>query len=333
MDIRVSEQPQAQFLAHSYPFERVLVPLDGSCAAEAVVPTVTSLCLERGTQAILVRIVESRSLRTDSPSVQDSVEIAHSYLGQIASTLAREGVQSKAIVGVGPVPDRLLTLAVEEGVSLIAMSTHGRLTSDSAPYGNVGEKIFRDSALPILAVTGHVQAVTRRPPEHAFRTILVPTEGREESDRIVPMAVDFAMAFGADLALLLQVVPPSFTGRKEAERRVEAEEHLAKLARAFERGRIPTVRLVEEGNPVLAILRVAEEREADVIAMNLHGADHPALGTVGVVTEGVLRESTVPVLTIGLAAPLPGRSPDRASRRPELEGERGTDTGGFPTSR
>jgi nucleotide-binding universal stress UspA family protein len=133
------------------------------------------------------------------------VEIAHAYLDQIATSLGREGVLSKTIVGVGPIPERLLNVAVEEGVSLIAMSTHGRLTLETAPFGLIGEKLFRSSSHPILAIPGHARAMTRRPPEHAIRTILVPIEGPGDSNGIVPTAVDFGMAFGADLALLLQV--------------------------------------------------------------------------------------------------------------------------------
>ena len=166
---------------------------------------------------------------------------------------------------------------------MIALSTHGRMTSPSAPYGPTAAEILRSSAIPVLAVPTRAADA-----DHFSGTVLVPLSGSGPADSIVPVAAAFASSFGLDLAVLLELLTPARTGRQDAERLVQAEEHLAKLAASFESIQIPTVRLAQTGDPVGAILSVAQERQADVIALASPG---------GPLTEGVLRESRIPVLT------------------------------------
>ena len=54
----ISEVLQPESLVSGYPFDRILVPLDGSGSAERVLPVVRSLCRQHASQIILVRVVE-----------------------------------------------------------------------------------------------------------------------------------------------------------------------------------------------------------------------------------------------------------------------------------
>jgi nucleotide-binding universal stress UspA family protein len=283
----ISEELQPQPLARGSRFERILVPLDGSGAAETVLPTVAALCRKHASHAVLVRIVEPPAPGTGGPSVEEAAHLSMLYLREVAATLEKQGIKAKVIARVGPVPESLLAVAAEERASLIAMSTHGRLTPSTVPFGAVGEKLLRSSSIPILAVpTG--KPPSPGDPKHPIRTILVPIEGDGSSDGIVPIAVDFGVSFGADLALLLQVVPPTTFGRADAERYRAAEEHLGRLAKRFEAQHISAASVIHQGNPVTAILDLARDRSVDLIAMRARGA--------AAVTEGVLQQSEVPVL-------------------------------------
>jgi nucleotide-binding universal stress UspA family protein len=287
----ISEDLQPQTLARGYRFGRFLVPLDGSGAAETVLPTVVALCRKHASQAVLVRIVEPPPSGSGGPSVEEAAQLSMLYLRQMAATLEHQGIQAKVVVRVGPVVESLLAIAAEEGASLIAMSTHGRLTPQSVPVGEVAEKLLRSSSIPILAVpTG--KAPSLGDPKHPVRTILVPVEGDGRSDGIVPIAVEFGVSFGADLALLLQVVPGTTFGRADAERYRAAEEHLGQLARRFETKHISTASVIQQGNPVTAILDLARDRNVDLIAMSTRRAAPGAAAA----TEDVLQRSEVPVL-------------------------------------
>jgi nucleotide-binding universal stress UspA family protein len=262
----ISEHLQPQVIARANRFERILVPLDGSEAAESVLPTAAALCRKHGSQAVLVRIVE--------PSLADqAAERSSIYLSQIAATLEKQGIQPKIVVRVGPVQESLLDVAAEKRISLIV--TAG------------GEKRLRAGSIPILAVPVG-KAPSPRSLKDPVRTMLVPVEGDGRADEVVPVAVDFGVAFGSDLALLLEVVPQAFTGRAEAEQYRAAEEHLGRLARRFETKHISTTSVIRHGNPVDAILDLVRDQGVDVIVWSTRWGDS--------VTEGVLRQSEVPVL-------------------------------------
>jgi nucleotide-binding universal stress UspA family protein len=291
----ISEEPHPQVLDSGYPFERVLVPLDGSATAEKAFSLVRSLSRKHGVQVVLVNIVEPHppegSMTTDA-----SIESAQTYLSQVASMLGSHGIDAEAIVRVGPVPQRLFDVAGEEGASLMAMSTQGGQTPDAAPFGAVAERLFESSPIPILAISSHARSVD---PSQPFRTILLPVDPKEPSEAVARIAVEFAVSVGIDLAILLSVVPPTPTGRGDAEERVDAEEHLGRVASLFERQRISTVQRVQAGDPAREILRASSEQNADVIA----------LGIGGRITQAVLKNSLLPVLAVH-----PSRAPRRSAK-------------------
>ncbi|HVE38811.1 MAG TPA: universal stress protein [Planctomycetota bacterium] len=293
----ISEVLQPESLAAGYPFDRILVPLDGSGSAERILPVLRSLSRQHASQIILVRVVEPEPLDPEPP--EESLQLADGYLKQAATGLNAPGIRAKTVARVGSVPESLLAVATEEQASIIAISTHGGTTSDSMPFGTVAGYLLRSSPIPILAIPPHAQMTEARPRDSAapaLRTLLVLTRGEKATDGVVPVAVDFAVSFGADLAILLEMVPQWTTGRGEAEVRVEAENHLATLAHAFESEQIPTLGLIDPGDPVRTILEVAEERKADVIAMSTRSAELPGNDGISPLAEGVLKASKVPVL-------------------------------------
>ena len=289
----ISEILQPESLASGYPFDRILVPLDGSAAAEKVLPVLRSLGRLHASEIVLVRVVEPEPFDPEPPD--DALQLADAYLKQAATALAAPGVRATTVARIGNVPESLLAVAAEERASLLAISTHGGGTSESVPCGTVAGYLLRTSPIPILAIPPHAETGEERrrgPAASGVRTLLVLTRGENPSDGIVPVAVDFAISFGADLAILLDMVPPWTTGRGEAEIRVDAEDHLATLAHAFESEQIPTLRLIQDGDPRSTTLEIVRERRADVIAMSSRGPN----GTVSPLAEGVLLSAKVPVL-------------------------------------
>jgi nucleotide-binding universal stress UspA family protein len=60
----------------------------------------------------------------------------------------------------------------------------------------------------------------------------------------------------------------------------------------------PTARLIVNGKPYVEILRVAAQRDADLIVMGVHGRNLVDLTLFGSTTNHVVREATCPVLTL-----------------------------------
>ncbi len=143
-----------------------------------------------------------------------------------------------------------------------------------------------------------------------FGTILVATDGSDDSDAAVEAALDLAHDTSGRL-LVLCVVPEGSTGdvggdrdapRGEADR--DDDEVVAAAARtndvvdhAVEWG-LEASPLVWEGEPADAILAAAISESADVIVIGGSGRSGVGRMLLGSVTDDVVRRAGVPVLVV-----------------------------------
>lgn len=139
-----------------------------------------------------------------------------------------------------------------------------------------------------------------------FKTILVTTDFSETSRHVFPSVVALSARF-ASRVLAVHVVEdrlPAFldeftalpmeeivTGRIQ-----RATDELEAFVRENLRG-IDAERIVLHGVPHLEIVRLAEERGADLIAMATHGGGFISHTLFGSTTERVVRRASCPVLT------------------------------------
>lgn len=141
-----------------------------------------------------------------------------------------------------------------------------------------------------------------------FKMIVVPVDGSETSKRAVNIAVDFGFDQKATLIFCHAVeeiaiisaasVPPiDSTYAIEQARAYGASvlDAAAQLAKA--RGVSYQVESSDD-TAVTLILRLAKEKKTDLIVMGTHGRRGLERAIMGSTTEGVLRESPVPVLVI-----------------------------------
>ncbi|HEY7036130.1 MAG TPA: universal stress protein [Thermomicrobiales bacterium] len=141
-----------------------------------------------------------------------------------------------------------------------------------------------------------------------FARIVVPLDGSALAEQALP----YALAVGGDEAeLLLVMVVPSIAGQKErlgfdagslpvvrpdGER--EAQEELLRAATTL-LGERPNVQIqVTAGDPATEILRIADQRGADLIVLASHGRG--AIGRVafGSVADRVAHASPIPVMIV-----------------------------------
>ena len=118
--------------------ERVLIPLDGTPAAESVVPLLEPILRRSGSEVFLVR-----TLPPGGPP--PPVDEADEYLRVIADRLQSEGLCAHTLVGRGSPSEVIESLAADEDVSLIAM------TVPRDGVGPVMERLLRGSAKHVLA--------------------------------------------------------------------------------------------------------------------------------------------------------------------------------------
>lgn len=145
-------------------FRRILVPLDGSAAAESILEHAVRLArLEPEAEMVLVEVVQpvasgvwlpgaplTASLPADDlPSPE--LESARKYLGGVARRLEASGMRVRARVEIAPiVAPAILEIARGEHADVVALATHGRSGFARLRLGSVADKLIRGSHTPIL---------------------------------------------------------------------------------------------------------------------------------------------------------------------------------------
>lgn len=147
--------------------------------------------------------------------------------------------------------------------------------------------------------------------------ILVPTDFSELSSFALPYAVRLAQRLGASITMLHAdpfVEPIDLVGGgilahdavRIDELRTLAEDRLAVFASEHVPAGVPVTRLTRVASPFVAIADVAAETGADLIVMGTHGRSGWRRALLGSVAETVVKETTVPVLTVRHASPSGG---------------------------
>src|SRR5688572_20830807 len=111
--------------------KNIVVGLDGSPFAEAVLPYVSGLAKGLGAEVTLVSVthlpdeLSDEGYRTSIQQVLDAAEIrATDYLNGVAKRLQDAGVHTNFGTAVGDAPDEIVNYADRSGADLIALSTH-----------------------------------------------------------------------------------------------------------------------------------------------------------------------------------------------------------------
>jgi nucleotide-binding universal stress UspA family protein len=195
-------------------FARILVPLDGSPLAEAVLPAACSLAKRLGATVLLLHVLEHEPPAAvhGEPHLCDAGE-AFDYLEREAAELRREGitveshVHERRVEDVAPAVD---VHAHEFGADLIAMCAHGRSNLRTRLIGSIAERILRAGSVPVLLRTVRRADV----PAFALRRLLVPIDFGHDIDAALAAARVLAPPYGAAVTLLAAPErPPPTTSR------------------------------------------------------------------------------------------------------------------------
>lgn len=269
--------------------ERILVPLDGSATAEAVLPQVGRLLRRHDSEVILVRSANSMPVDAYPTVFEAALAAAREYVMGIQDRLIADGVRVKAVARLGSAAETILEVAREEKATLIAMATHGHSGVTRLVFGSVAEQVLRKSPLPVLVVRPFEASHAKEP----IQNILVPLDGSKASARAVPRAMEMAALFGARVVLLHVLDPKGNWPDRDT-----AGRQLGEIADKLRAAGISTLTIVDEGNPAVIIGDVTRHHEIDLVTMATHGRTGLSRLVVGSVTESVVRASSVPVLVV-----------------------------------
>lgn len=210
-------------------------------------------------------------------------------------------------MGAGPLKDVAHEVLLEQGefwdvlsdmikkheIDLIVLGTHGRGAIRKLLLGSVAEQVVRQAPCPVLTVGPDV--APKVVPQGAFRQILYATDFQPGSVHALAYALALAQSNQAQL-VLLHVVPPEEASRGQP---ADFTERLAQLLPEEARSWCHPELVVESGVPAELILKVAAEKQADLIVMGARPVQHVHVAThlAWVTTSRVLSHAKCPVLT------------------------------------
>ena len=137
-------------------FDKILVPLDGSLAAEAALPKAVELIRKNDDATlILLRATEATTLPCVDPigAQVTVVREAEEYLETVAARLREDGVPAvKTSVWYGAAAPGILEVARMTKPDVIMMSTHGRKKFGRLLFGSVAESVLRGTRTPLFLI-------------------------------------------------------------------------------------------------------------------------------------------------------------------------------------
>lgn len=264
----------------------LLVPLDGSRLAEAVLPPAAVLARGLAARLTLLHLIERDGPATvhGERHLRDIAE-AHRYLEGVAGGLTAMGVQADGHcheTAVADVARGIVEHAAEVGADLIGICTHGQGELRASLTGSIAQQVVHHGTTPVLVVR---PAAGGRPPAFAPRFVLVPLDGGPEGEAALALAAALTGCLGAamrlvrvvptqatvrgDLAATARLLPVATTAVLELETE-EARRYLAALAERLATQGIAATGEVRRGDVVDELVTAAASADG-LLVMATHG--------------------------------------------------------------
>lgn len=143
-------------------YETILVPLDGSERAEQILPHAREMATKFGATLTLLRVTVpvTHMASLEAPGYGQIIldemkrqnQEAHAYLEDIRQNLEGHGLNTKSRVERGQPVERILAVAEEDGIDLIAMSSQGRTGLPRVLFGSVAAGVLHGTDRPLLLI-------------------------------------------------------------------------------------------------------------------------------------------------------------------------------------
>ena len=228
-------------------------------------------------------------------------------LDRFAEPARSSGVPMHFTVEEGNVTNEILSEARDLHADLIVMGTHGRSGFDRLALGSIAEKVLRRAPCPVLTVppADQIVPIADGPP---FRRIVCAVDFSDASLKALEYALSLAQEDDAQLFVTHVIdwpddstLPPALAQAVTSTRRDWEESkrrQLQQLVPESARTWCAPEPVLRVGSPARELLRVAEEHDADLVVMGVHGRGAIDRALFGSTTHKVVRDARCAVLTV-----------------------------------
>lgn len=276
-------------------FSKILVPLDGSEAAEVALLYAIECAKISGCQVEVAGVGVEIDNELSRPYL--------AYLEKMTVSLRDKGITTKAVLLQGSPANELLKYIEQNDVDLVAMTTYG--SSGVKPWlvGSIAAQMMGTITVPALFVPPYQQKG-----KLTIKKILAPLDREDKGKTALPYVEELARKMKASVTLLyvvsplapmaLEVMDGNIVKTMEVEALQQGKEYLGGVARELSDKGIDVRTEVLSGDPASVILHYAEKEDIDMIAMATHGRKGFSRWLMGEVSRKVVTASCKPVLMV-----------------------------------
>jgi len=267
-------------------FETILVPGDGSESSWQAMAQGIEIARLEGDKAVLhgLYVVDDALIAGPFQSLVGEAMEVEAALGKEGRAILTEFGERAAAAGVhgdtqlvqGDVARLICERAGLADLVVLGRRGAGGMTA-TLLFGSTFEAMVRYSPRPVLVAV---------PPARPVRRVLAAYDGSERAKDALGVAAQAAQAWGAAVTVL----SVSEAGRVAPETLAEAAAYLR------EHQVEPSLLMLPEEHPAAAILRVAEQRDIDLIVLGGYGHGRFLEMLFGHAANEVMRHTTRPLL-------------------------------------
>lgn len=299
-------------------YAKILIPLDGSKTSERVLPFARALAGTLKLPVELLEVVDVSAVSAPGGSekaphldalIAEGERECREHLKMVAGEFP--GSKVGCMVERGTPADVIIERAAADKGTLIAMATHGRSGVNRWMMGSVAEKVLRGSESTMFLVRADEDA---RPDGTAMiRSIVVPLDGSELAESVLPSAVEIAKSLDLEVILCraYELAASAYYGSEDnlpnydamlLNLKNEVEGYLTDKAASLKQAGLAKVSWIAlAGAGADEIVRYTRGHPDALIAMCTHGRSGVRRWVLGSVTERVVRRSEDPVLVVHAA--------------------------------
>jgi len=286
-------------------WNKILVPLDGSDLAELALPYAEEMANAFKSEIILLHVSE--------PSEDRYRHMHELYVKEVTDRIKGRFKKVTPVVVSGKPADEIISYADKNKVGIIIMTSHGRSGVLSWATGSIASKLLQGAAAPLLLVRAAKpkREVTR---QVLLNRILLPLDGSEAGEAAVGYIAEMMSRLESEVTLfgvvssgqhIRSVGGLDYINYSEEQLEMfkkEAEEYLDGVYRRLKR-RKGTVKVVlkvgdKSGDVGQEILKFAEEKGVNLIAISSHGHSGIEKWVFGSIANKVVHNSRSPVLVV-----------------------------------
>lgn len=324
-------------------FRKIMVPLDGSPTAEAVLPCAEEIAGRMRSQITLLGVLEYGAARYDhlfrcylegmAGAMERRIRESGGPDVMVSSLLVREKMDEDLVCDeppgmmLGHPAADIVCAAASRGTSLILMASHGYSGLRRLALSSVTDSIVRGCGLPVLLVKPETRISENR--GEICRNIVVPLDGSamaEKALRVVEEMADKMSGQGMkvnlihvaperrvattdepSIAFLEHVVDPAWckVGEKAELYFKQAEDYLKKAGSKLEAAGVTVRQMVRGGKPDEEISRLVAETGSSMVVMACHARTGLGRYLIGSVADRILHLVDASVLLLRPEKPQP----------------------------